>query len=148
MVLVALGAQGCSLNGFQEGVERTVGVATAIRGDLTMRGDQGSEILVQPEACRSGDRANFRGVDLLSEGLVVRVVAEPIDGIAVALIDAETGERRGIFRRSDCTVLRGDIQRTGWQINDVADVSGNLEADCRLPSGQQLRGKLVFEHCH
>lgn len=137
--------QGCSLSS----LERTVGVGTSSTdGELLVRGEKAGELLLRPEACLSGDRGNFRGVDLLAPPLVLRVVAEPIEGLVVALIDSESGERRGIFRRSDCNVLRGDVQRTGWRVNNVADVSGFLEAECRLASGEELLGSIAFEHCH
>lgn len=144
LALVSLSAQGCSL----AGLERSIGVDTSTSGEVLIRSSEAGELLLRPEACVSGDRANFRGVDLFAPGFVLRVAAEPIEGLAVALIDAETGDRRGIFRRSDCRLLRGDIQRTGWRINNVADVSGYLEADCLLTDGRELRGKIVFEHCH
>jgi hypothetical protein len=123
-------------------------VNTSVRGDILVRGEKSGELPLRPEACLSGDRGNFRGVDLLAPPLVLRIVAEPIEGLAVALIDSESGERRGIFRRSDCEVLRGDVQRTGWRVNDIADVSGFLEARCRLASGEGLSASIAFEHCH
>ena len=142
--LLALLLQGCSLSG----LERAVGVSTSVQGEILARGEKAGELLLRPEACLSGDRGNFRGVDLLAPPLVLRVVAEPVEGLAVALIDSASGERRGIFRRSDCSVLRGDVQRTGWRVNDVADVSGFVEAECRLASGEELVGSIQFEHCH
>lgn len=141
---MALLLAGCSLSS----LERTVGVGTSTQGEILVRGDKASEALLRPEACLSGDRGNFRGVDLLAPPLVLRVVAEPIEGLAVALIDSESGERRGIFRRSDCSMLRGDVQRTGWRVNNVADVSGFIEAECRLASGEELVGSIQFDHCH
>ena len=142
--LLALLLQGCSL----VGLERAVGVSAATHGEMVVRGMQSTELTLRPQACISGDRGNFRGVDLIAQPLVLRVAAEPIDGLALALIDADSGERRGIFRRADCKTLRGDVQRTGWRINEVADVSGFVEVDCRLPSGVEMEGSIVFEHCH
>ena len=129
-------------------VEGAVGVSPSTHGEFRVRDETSGESLLRPEACLSGDRGNFRGVDLLAPPLVLRVVSEPIEGLALALIDSESGERRGIFRRSDCEVLRGDVQRTGWRVNDIADVSGFVEAQCRLASGEELSGSITFEHCH
>ena len=142
--LLVLLFEGCSLGT----LERAVGVGTSTRGEILVRGEKVGELLLRPEACLSGDRGSFRGVDLLAPPFVLRVVAEPIEGLAVVLIDSESGERRGIFRRSACAVLRGDVQRTGWRVNDVADVSGFVEIECRLPSGEELLGSITFEHCH
>ena len=142
--LAAVSAQGCTLHS----LEKAVGIDLSTHGEMRFRGAETGELSLRPEACVSGDRANFRGVDLIVPPLVLRVVAEPIEGLAVALIDAESGERRGIFRRADCSVLRGDVQRTGWRINDVVDVSGFIEAECRLASGEEMAGSITFEHCH
>lgn len=142
--LLALLLQGCSLSG----LERAVGVSTSTRGEIRVRGGKVGEVLIQTEACLSGDRANFRGVDLVTPRLVLRVAAEPMEGLAVALIDVASGERRGVFRRSDCAVLRGDVQRTAWRVNNVADVSGFVEVNCGLASGEELAGSITFEHCH
>lgn len=142
--LLVLFLQGCSLSG----LERAVGVSTATHGEIRVRGEKVGEVVFQPDACLSGDRANFRGVDLVTPQLVLRVAAEPLEGLAVALIDVASGERRGVFRRSDCAVLRGNVQRTAWRVNNVADVSGFVEAECRLASGEELAGSITFEHCH
>ena len=123
-------------------------MAGSTRGEMLVRGVLAAELTLRPEACISGDRGSFRGVDLIAPPLVLRVAAEPIDGLALALIDAESGERRAIFRRADCKTLRGDVQRTGWRINEVADVSGFVEVECRLPSGAEIEGSIAFEHCH
>jgi hypothetical protein len=141
---LALVFQGCSLNS----LERTVGVGTSTRGEILVRGEKAGEFLLRPEACLSGDRGNFRGVDLLAPPLILRLVAEPLEGLAVALIDAESGERRAVFRRSDCSVLRGDVQRSGWRVNNIADVSGFVEVECQLPAGEEILGSIAFEHCH
>ena len=141
---LALVLQGCSLSR----LERTIGVGTSTRGEVRVRGGKLGDFVLRPEACLSGDRGMFRGVDLLAPPLILRVVGEPIDGLAAALINSESGERRGIFRRSDCSVLRGDIQRTGWRINEIADLSGFVEIECRLPSGEEIEGSIAFEHCH
>lgn len=144
LAVAALVLQGCSLHG----LERAVGVSPSIQGEVLVRGSRVGELTLRPEACLSGDRGNFRGVDLVAPPLVLRLAAEPIDGLAVAVIDTESGERRGVFRRADCEVLRGDVQRTGWLINQVQDVSGFVEVDCRAPSGEEIEGSITFTHCH
>jgi hypothetical protein len=141
--LATLTAQGCSA----ARVESTFGVGTATDGHMLVRWADGRETSLAPEACLSGDRANFHGVDLVAPPYVLRVVAEPLEGIAAAVIDTGSGART-VFRAASCKLLRGDVQRTGWRVNDLNDVSGHLEADCRLPSGEELHGKASFEHCH
>ena len=142
--LSALALQACSLNA----MEGALGVAGSVRGELTVHGPRTGDLVLRPETCASGDRASFRGVDLPAAPLVVRLAADPLEGLGVALIDSESGERRGVFHRGDRAALRGDVQRTGWRVNTVADVSGFLELDCQLPTGEQVSGSIVFEHCH
>ena len=144
LAMLALAVQGCSLHG----LEAAVGVSTSIEGELLVRGGGIGELTLRPQACLSGDRGTFRGVDLPVPPFVLRVAAEPIEGLAVALIDAGTGGRRGIFRRPDCKALRGDVQRTGWRINQVNDVTGFVEVDCRSREGVEIAGSIVFAHCH
>ena len=144
LAMLALAVQGCSLHG----LEAAVGVSTSIEGEIVIRGSEIGELTLRPQSCLSGDRGTFRGVDLPVPPFILRVAAEPIEGLAVALIDADTGERRGIFRRPDCRTLRGDVQRTGWQINHVDDVTGFVEVDCKSREGVQILGSIAFAHCH
>ena len=141
--VMAVVALGCSLGD----VESMVGVQPGVTGKMVVRWANGEESALTPEACISGDRANFRGADLLAPPYVLRVAAEPLEGIGVAVIGSDDGAR-AVFRSSSCTGLRGDVQRSGWRVNDVWDVSGFVEADCRLASGEELHGKLTFDHCH
>ncbi len=134
---------GCSL----QSMTRTLNIETSVRGEIVGRTAPNGEFVLRPRSCRSGDIANFRGVDLFGAALVVRVVADPLGGLGVALLEADSGDRRGIFRRENCTLLRGDVQRTGWRINDVAAVSGFVELECRLASGEEVAGAIFFEHC-
>ena len=144
LAMLALAVQGCSLHG----LERAIGVSTSVRGEIVVRGTQAGELTLQPRECLSGDRGTFRGVDLPAPPFVLRLAAEPIEGLAIALIDADTGERRGIFRRPDCKTLRGDVQRTGWQVNQINDVTGFVEVDCKSREGVEIVGSIVFAHCH
>ncbi|HEX9669562.1 MAG TPA: hypothetical protein VGC93_08770 [Thermoanaerobaculia bacterium] len=129
------------------GMESMAGLRPALEGEMVLRWGGGEETALRPEICLSGDRANFRGVDLLAPPYVVRVVAEPLAGLGVVVIDTES-DRRPVFRSSSCAVLRGDVQRGGWRVNDIWDVSGYVEVDCRLTSGEELEGKISFAHCH
>ncbi|MFN7970961.1 MAG: hypothetical protein U0166_01185 [Acidobacteriota bacterium] len=129
-------------------LESMTGVKPAASGEITVPWGTDGDQPFSPVECLSGDRANFRGVDLLSPTLIVRVVGDPLEGVSVAFIDPATGARHAVLRPSDCPGLVGDIQRTGWRVNHVADVSGFVEIDCLSPSGQKLKGRISFEHCH
>ena len=146
-VVAALAVQGCSMASMVSGMESMAGLQPALEGEMALRWAGGEETALTPEICLSGDRANFRGVDLLAPPYVLRVVAEPLEGLGAAVIDTES-ERRLVFRSSSCAVLRGDVQRGGWRVNDIWDVSGYVEVDCRLTSGEELEGRISFAHCH
>jgi hypothetical protein len=143
LALAALAGHGCST----ARVESALGMGTAMDGSMQVRWADGHGTSLAPQACLSGDRASFHGVDLVAPPYILRIAAEPLAGIGAAVIDTGSSTRT-VFRAASCKVLRGDVQRTGWRVNDLNDVSGYLEADCRLDSGEELRGKTSFEHCH
>ena len=144
LLLLAVALPGCSM----ARLESTTGTTPKASGEIVLPWGTDGEHLFVAQDCLSGDRANFRGVDLLSPNLIVRVVAEPLEGIAVAFIDPQTGKRHAVLRPSDCSGLSGDVQRTGRRVNDVADVNGHVDIDCLSPSGEEIRGRIDFEHCH
>ena len=140
---LAFAASSCSLTQ----VEEATGIRPTVQGDIVWRVPDGSQVAFADAECVSGDRASFRGVDLIAPGWVLRVAADPLEGIGAAVIRRDDGGRH-VFRAADCSTLSGDVQRTGWQVNDVWDVSGHLAADCRLDSGAELVGEISFTHCH
>ena len=144
LVSIALfAAQSCSLTR----IESMVGLRPTVTGAFRVQWRDGTESTLGPRECVSGDRANFRGVDLISPPFVLRVAADPLEGLGVAILGRGNRERP-VFRTSACRVLSGDVNRSGWRVNDVWDVSGYVEADCRIPSGEELEGKITFENCH
>ena len=144
LLLLAVALQGCSM----ARLESMTGTTQKASGEIIVPWGTDAEHPFVPQDCLSGDRANFRGVDLLSPTLIVRVVAEPLEGISVAFIDPQTGKRLAVLRPPDCSGLSGDVQRTGWRVNDVADVNGYVDIDCLSPSGEEIKGRIDFEHCH
>jgi hypothetical protein len=119
-------------------------------------GQEGGTLLVNDEEfhlseCDSGDREYFLGVDLVdsSRNLIVRILVDPIAGPRLKLT------RRGpdgpiveLFLPTHCRGLSADVERTGWRVNGVRDVKGNLEGECRSDSGTTLKASLHFSHCH
>ena len=142
-IALAAGLESCSL----QSLTSTLGIEMSVQGEALVQSAQIGDLALRPQICRSGDLANFRGVDLLGAPLVLRITADPLEGLGVALIEPESGDRRGVFRRADCSLLRGDVQRTGWRVNNVAVVSGFVELDCKLPSGEAVAGSIAFENC-
>jgi hypothetical protein len=144
LILMTVFVQGCSLSR----LESMVGVSTVTTGEISAPWGTDADHWFTPDSCLSGDRASFRGVELSSPTLILCVVAEPLEGLSVAFIDPPTGERHAIFRHSSCPSLRGDVQRTAWRINGIADVSGFVEMECLSPTGSVITGRIVFKNCH
>ena len=133
----------CSLRG----LEAVSGIEPTVRGEIAWRAADGRRVEFAGATCVSGDRASFRGVDLVAPPWVLRIAADPLEGLGAVVLGDLDGERH-VFRAGDCRELAGDVQRTGWRVNDVWDVTGHLTADCRLDSGVELVGSVSFDHCH
>jgi hypothetical protein len=98
--------------------------------------------------CRSGDHASFLGADLLgaSNEPLLRVVIDPLDGARLRLWAAERG---GVVLGPDqCPELRASVRPTGWWVNDIRDVAGEVHARCALADGGMLEASVAFDHCH
>ncbi len=115
-------------------------VTSATLGDATLA----------PTSCTAGDRQLFLGADFASEsnGLVLRLVVDPIEGPAVRLYAAgEPFDRSVVFHRSECGIFHFSLDSTGWRVNDVNDYRLTLELDCSRP-GESLKGSASTTHCH
>jgi hypothetical protein len=98
--------------------------------------------------CRSGDHASFLGADLLgaSDEPLLRVVIDPLNGARLRLWAAERG---GVVLGPDqCPELRASVRPTGWRVNEIRDVAGQVEARCTLDDGGVLEASVAFDHCH
>jgi hypothetical protein len=100
-------------------------------------------------ACLSGDRQHFMGVDLIggdSESFL-RVLIDPLEGPRL-LFRRETAGEPQVLGRKECSELRASVRPTGWRVNHVRDVEGEVAADCRLSDGGRLVARVTFAHCH
>jgi hypothetical protein len=118
-----------------------VGEAVLVIGDREYR----------PNRCRSGDLEYFFGVDLLDAdgAAAIRVVIDPLDGARLRVAQGR-GEARESFllSREDCRLLQVDVHHTGWHVNDVRDVAGSIDAECRAADGREVSVHVRFSHCH
>jgi hypothetical protein len=98
--------------------------------------------------CRSGDHAYFLGADLMgaSKEPVLRVLIHPLDGPRLRLWGAEGGG--AVLGPDQCPELRASVQPTGWWVNRVRDVAGEVQARCVLEDGGMLEARVSFDHCH
>jgi hypothetical protein len=119
----------------------------AIAGSLTFEAPDGPRTSLQPSLCRSGHESYFLGADLWSdeESGRVRIVIDPVEGPLVRV--TRSGET-ALYVPGTCEYLDATAEWTGWTVNDVREVRGQLRLDCTLPSGERVHGDLQFAGCH
>ena len=100
-------------------------------------------------ACRSGDREYFLGVDLVDEGrgTFLRVLIDPIEGPRLKVFRG-SAQKAEVLGRGQCSELRASVRPTGWRVNHVRDVEGEVAAECTLSDGDRLEARVNFAHCH
>lgn len=124
---------------------------TKLNGSYMMNSPNSGETSFLPTVCYSGDRQYFFGVDLKtkSDPLYVRVFQDPVQGTFLKVVSDDAGTPAEIlFDKSSCSVLKGELQQTRWLVNEIRDISGELEVDCRNGNGNSIKGKVTFIHCH
>jgi hypothetical protein len=123
---------------------------TSLKGSFVADGDVFSQKEFQPTHCYSGDREYFFGVDLTSktDPMQVRILQDPVQGTFVKVTQESSGGHHEIlFDSSSCKSLEGVLKQTKWEVNEIRDMSGELEMDCTV-SGVSVKGKIIFNHCH
>jgi hypothetical protein len=100
-------------------------------------------------ACLSGDRSYFLGVDLIGgdSGPLLRVLIDPLEGPHLLFRRDATGGPE-VLGRKECSELHVSVRPTGWRVNHVRDVEGEVAANCRLSDGGRLEARVTFAHCH
>jgi hypothetical protein len=131
-----------------------VDVSTRVDGRFATDGPELGSQQLQPSQCLSGDPRYFLGVDLVdsTQDRTIRLVFDPVHGSLVRVMGAGPGAGEArfsvVFDRDACSDFVAEVRDTGWRIDRVRDFSGRLKLDCRIPSGDELRGSATFEHCH
>ena len=137
-VVAALAVQGCSMASMASGMESMAGLQPALEGEMVLRWAGGEETALTPEICLSGDRANFRGVDLLAPPYVLRFVAEPLEGLGVAVIDTDDGASSAA--RPPARSARDVARRLAGQRHLGRERLRGSRLP--LPSGEELEGRI------
>ncbi len=125
-------------------------LAPKTTGSLTLAGPTFGEIVLAPTRCASGEHLVFLGADFSSPDskIVSRLAIDPITGPAVRVFDQESQFAKAlILRREDCATFRFSLARTGWQLNDIYALAVDLELDCKLQSGDSVKGELRATGC-
>ncbi|PIW01247.1 MAG: hypothetical protein COW42_05535 [Deltaproteobacteria bacterium CG17_big_fil_post_rev_8_21_14_2_50_63_7] len=117
-----------------------------ISGKLEATGEK--TFSMTPDACESGQRNGFFGVDLFVDGSrnqAIRVIESPREGVSV-IVDHPDGGRLTL-EKANCKTLSGHVEAQNSTINDIKNVMGNLEMDCEQ-QGLVIKADIHFENCH
>jgi hypothetical protein len=138
VVVAAAGLVGCGISNSVEGtVEAEVPEFEA-------------KWTVAPNACYSGERAGFFGVDLVRDGdesTQVRIVSDPVDGYSVGTNIPRTDVSAFVSAADGCETFDVDVVRTDTRINNIWNVEGHALVDCVLP-GFTFHVDVNFANCH
>jgi len=119
-------------------------------GLFEVAGDAGPTARLSPTRCDSGDPELFLGVDLVDEaqGLVVRLVFDPLDGPILRVFDlAAPHERTVLFFPDECAHFEVSLEPTGWEVNEVRLFRVDLDLDCTTAEGARLTGRAQAGSC-
>lgn len=119
-------------------------------GLFEVAGDGGLSARVAPSRCSSGDPELFLGVDFEDErqGLVVRIVFDPLDGPVLRVFDrVDPHVRSVLFFPEECDVFDASIEPTGWEVNEVRVFRADLDVDCFTEDGARLVGHAQASTC-
>lgn len=146
IVILAVLLSGC---GMSSALREAKDVANpSVSGELSIRGPQGEPVVWKPDACLSGEHEQFFGFILGSNGspVVLRAVIDPLDGSGLRVTGLE-GSSGVVFRPSQCERLELIVERTGWRVNEMQDLSGRLDVSCATEGGT-VEGSVEVRHCH
>jgi hypothetical protein len=110
----------------------------------------GAPVAFAPTSCVSGEHQVFLGVDFLdAAGNTARLFVDPLGNASLRFFAAATPLNPGlVFHRDECESFQLSLKRTGWQINEIYDLSASLKFSCRSASGASATGDLRSGHCH
>lgn len=147
LALCALAASACVSMGLP------LGEAARPTGALTVRGeaiDALQSIELQPSACVSGEHRLFLGADFIDEaqGLIARLVIDPLGEPTLRVFHAGEPLQRGlVLARSECARFELELERTGWQINEIYALRVRLDVECGEGEGELVVGSVSAEGC-
>jgi len=122
------------------------GATSVDQATLTVAGRQ-----YRLDACSSGDLLQFLGVDLAdaTRTAFARVAIDPIDGPRMKVVlGGADGKETFVLGKDQCDPFEAGVKPTDWQVNDVRDVSGFVDADCKSDRGPAVSLHARFNHCH
>lgn len=119
-------------------------------GELRVRTDAYGDWTMTPDACFSGERQQFLGVDLSQDGDVadaMRIVLDPVDGYSVLM--NIPGEDLAVVLAADDGCARFDVhvERSNTRVNNIWGVFGHARVTCRLPD-VEVDADIEFDACY
>jgi hypothetical protein len=107
-----------------------------ITADLKVDGE-----VFEPTSCRSGQRNNFAGVDLIDGGgRILRLAQSPANQPQAILIAGAQ-----VVEVGACGSM--SIERQSSTVNDITNVMGEAVLDCAA-AGHSVAGSVSFKNCH
>lgn len=121
--------------------------ATVPDGEVSLTA-AGETRTFRPERCQSGEWRSFNGADFRAGDDVVRVIVPPEGGASVRVFSADSPIEPGVvFDRAACSQFELSLGRSGWEVNDVAELTVDLRFTCANANGDSASGTLHSEHC-
>ena len=106
--------------------------------------------VLHPTTFRSGEWQMFLGADFPDAGgVTTRLILDPHGVATLRFFRADKPLEPGMsFTRADCETFELSLQRTGWEVNEIHDLSVSLNFDCRSQAGDVATGQISVAHCH
>lgn len=125
--------------------------ASVLHGNLTADWPgQGKQVTMTPDACESGERSSFFGVDMWTEGNAeahIRGILDPVDGAIVKLDIPGVEQTLTLTPTSKCEVFEFTVEQQGPRTNHIYDIRGNLRLDCS-EAGLVVKADITYSDCH
>jgi hypothetical protein len=125
------------------------GAAERQLGEVRVESASFRELTSRPTSCISGENFVFLGAEFSGGGEVTtRLILPPEGSAKLRLFRSDEPLEQGLlFTRADCRQFEVEVERTGWQINEIHDLRVRLRFDCSNDEGS-ASGSLTADHCH
>lgn len=145
--LLSLLLSGCGLSSVLREAKDVANPSVA--GELAFRAPQGEPVSWRPDVCFAGEYEQFFGFILRANGspVVLRAAIDPLDGPGLRIVGLQ-GSSGLVVRPDACERLELVVERTGWEVNEIQDLSGALDVRCTAEDGTSIEGSVEVRHCH
>ncbi|HEY1554755.1 MAG TPA: hypothetical protein VGF94_07975 [Kofleriaceae bacterium] len=148
-VVIAVAVVLC-LGGAVFGIAMALRASTShVTGTITGTGGDLGTWTMQVDRCQSGQRNEFRGVQLYGGDSDAHGTAfvDPIGSEPIITIAREHGGDARQFTKAECRVLEGKIENQKSTINRITNIKGYVRFDCTWQA-EHATGDVTFDNCH